>query len=288
MGGPPLTAEQQRQVDAKEAAVAKWVASGSAYSLSALKHGVNTDHVNVITPDCVTDPYTGNCAQWIVVSVGGQYTQEPAQEVNWCGPGAATAVALHWISSTVNNHAAFGVRADNGSYYWLYNAQAWMGDFAQAYYVDGQYGVQPWPSTASYTNIMRDAMNSSMGTGGYYVTVGADKIVYESDLYGNATYDISHDGHPMIFLVDASYLQEWPYQDNSVNHYVMGYAYGFWSDHNVSATNKIYYADTASPNDYGTAGDYSSTYDYFWQHPWKGQPRNTQEKPHTTPQVIIV
>lgn len=275
----------------KEAAVSKWMASGSAYSVAAIKHGVSVTRTHVVTPDCVTDPGTGNCATWITVSVGGQYTIEPQQEPNWCGPGAATAVAMHWISSTVSNHAPVSVREDpswGGGWITLSGAQAWMGYFAQKQSVDGQTGVEPYPQTAAYTGVMRDAMNNEFASG-YYLTLGSSSIPHESNLYGNVTYDIGHDGHPMIFLVDASFLQEWPYQGNPVNHYIMGYAYGYWSDLNSNASNKIYYADTASSSDYGKAGDYGTTYDDFWYHPWLGEKYQVQgEVNQAAPEVIII
>lgn len=93
-------------------------------------------------------------------------------------------------------------------------------------------------------------------------------IKQESDLYGNADYDLAHDGRPMIFLVNASQLPEWPRSSTVVNHYIEGYSYAFWTDHISNATNKIYYADSASPDDAGTAGDYGMTYDAFWNGPW--------------------
>jgi hypothetical protein len=292
VGGPPLTAQQQRQLATKEAAVAKWVANGSAYNLTAIKRGVSVTQASNITRKCISDPNTGNCATWITVSVGGQYTIEPSQEPNWCGPGAGTAVALHWNANSVNNHASVTVHADPnapwyGAWITLSGAQAWMGDFAQQYYVDNQYGVEPYPSTGASTGVMRDALNNSLGTGGYYITLGNASITQESNLYGNATYDIGHDGHPMIFLVDAAFLQEWPYQSTPINHYIEGYAYGYWSDYNSNASNKIYYADTASTSDQGTAGDYSTTYDDFWNHPWLGH-GYSGEPNQTAPEVIIV
>lgn len=72
--------------------------------------------------------------------------------------------------------------------------------------------------------------------------------------------------------MNASLLPEWPNNGGVVDHYIEGYGYGFWTDHNVYATNKIYYADTASPSDYGTAGDDSMTYDNFYNGPWSTGP----------------
>ncbi len=189
----------------------KWVASGSAYSLKTIKYGVSANKASgTVTPYCIKNP-AGGCDTWITVSLGGEWTTEPSQEINWCGPGAGTAVAMHWINSQVVNHGEYTAHTDSGTPFNLYNGQAWMGYFAQ-----GPNGVQPVGQQATSTGALRDGLNSAFA-GGYYITLGSGNIPQESNLYGNATYDIGHDGHPMIFLVDASFLQEWSYRSYPVN-----------------------------------------------------------------------
>src|SRR5487761_2442719 len=275
VGGPPLSVAQQHQIANKEVAVSAWLAASSAYSPSAINHSVSVQTSrNTVSRYCVVNPSTGQCTYWVTVSLGGAWTTEPHDQPNWCGPGAATAVAAHWNNSAVVNHSSVWVTADpswGGGQVELYNAQAWMGWFAQHLYVDRQSGVEPSGTTAASTGVMRDGLNSALSTGGYYITLGSSNIPQESNLYGNATYDIGHDGHPMIFLVDAIYLQEWPYKTWPINHYIEGYGYGYWYGASSNSSNKIYYADSASPSDYGTAGDYSTTYDDFWNHPWLGK-----------------
>ncbi len=160
---------------------------------------------------------------------------------------------------------------------------------AQHYAVDGLSGIEPYPSQGAYAYVIRDALNNALGTGGYYITLGdgqSQVIASESSLFGNATYDIGHDGHPMIFLITASLLPEWPYSTSPINHFIEGYGYGYYSSGGSSSTNEIYFADSAAAVDQGTAGDYGMTYDAFWNGPWEGKNRNGTTQ--YSPRVIIV
>ena len=130
-------------------------------------------------------------------------------------------------------------------------------------------GVQPYPNTFSSTGGIRNGLNTALNTS-YYISlnIGAN----ESSLFGNATYDLRQDSHPMIFLVNAHNLPEWNHYDSSfIGHFIEGYAYTYWNTRpSDTSTEQIYYVDTASPSDgYGNvAGDYSMTFDDFYNQPW--------------------
>lgn len=76
----------------------------------------------------------------------------------------------------------------------------------------------------------------------------------------------------MIYLVNAHKLPEWRGWGNSfISHFIEGYGYGYFSDDPSNTSTEVaYYADTASSSDGpgNVAGDYSMTFDDFYNSPW--------------------
>lgn len=99
---------------------------------------------------------------------------------------------------------------------------------------------------------LKDGVNVATGTQYYIVHTSTTK----DDMQGNVNYDIANDNHPMIYLVNANKLPNWHTSD-TVNHYVEGYGYGYYSD----GLYTDYYADAISASDKrATAGPFETDY----------------------------
>ncbi len=245
---PKTPAEVQREKD-KEALVAAWVAR--THNGMTLPATTNAS----VTPDCVVNPDTGQCVVYVTGgSVGGQYIQEPYDEPNWCGPSSATAVMLHWNYNAVVNFGSVTVpnNANTGSETYS-GSQGYMAWLANKIWIpaDNHYGVSYVPyANGSPIGWLKDGLNVATGTSYYIVHTSSTA----ADMEGNVEYDISHDGHPMIYLANAEYLPEWTV-NYTVNHYVEGYGWGYYSD--SPSVHWDMYADAISASDTrATAGDW--------------------------------
>ena len=235
-----LTATEQQQAANKNASARTWQAAAGKRQ--------------IIQPDCIIPPGASECD--FPVNIGGQYIAEPADETNWCGPGAATAAYLHWNANAVNNHAAITVTNNAGGQSTYVNGQAWMAWFAVVMPVDGRSGVMNRPySNGTDATVLRDGLNLVTGTS-YYVYYNPPN---EADMMANVEADIGRDGHPMVYLANTNHLQTWNPGLN-INHYVEGYGY------DITAFQTAAYADTAPHTSQGNIpGDYWISQDQMWQ-----------------------
>jgi len=247
------TVAELRRVAQKEALVKAWsVQSHSGGSTGAAAY--------IVSPNCVIDPDTGKCVTLTVHSLGGEFTQEPYDEPNWCGPSAATAVMMHWNYNQVIGFGTVTVRNDgntgNESYSGAQGFMAWMANLIWIP-ADNRNGVSEVPySGGSPIGWLKDGLNVAVGTNYYVVHTSTTA----ADMQANVEYDISHDGHPMIYLADAQYLPEWTVS-YPVYHYVEGYGWGYYSD----GLTVDYFADAISAADTrATAGDNSLAEDSMY------------------------
>jgi hypothetical protein len=261
----PKTAAEVAWEQQKEAAAKAWMQQTNGGTLVQSHNGVQP--AGVIQPDCVIDPNTGQCASITVVSIsgGGEYTAEPTDEPNWCGPGAGTTAMMHWNYTAVVNHGSETVPNNANTGYETYSgAQGYMAWLAANIYipVDGRYGVSQIPySNSTLIGVLKDGINVATGTS-YYIVHTSSSV---SDMMANVQYDIGHDNHPMIYLVSAKLLPDWN-TTATVYHYVQGYAYGFYPG-GTDSTNQVYYAETlthAAEQQVISAGDWSTSNSQMW------------------------
>lgn len=246
----PLTPAEIQRERQKAAAVAAWVAS--THNGLDLPASANT----TFSRYCVLDPDTNQCVTFTSHSLGGMYTQEPYDEPNWCGPSSATAVMMHWNYNAVVNTGSKTVRNNANTGYETYSgAQGYMAWVANLMYisVDNHYGVSYVPyANGAPIGWLKDGLNVATGTSYYIVVTSSTKA---ADMQGNVEYDISHDGHPMVYLANARYLPEWNVS-YTVNHYVEGYGWGYYSD-NTSVHYDMYADAISAADSRATAGDYT-------------------------------
>jgi hypothetical protein len=246
----PLTSAEIQREREKQAEVTAWLAQ--THHGMVLPTSANT----TFSRYCLVDPDTNQCVIFTSHSLGGMYTQEPYDEPNWCGPSSATAVMMHWNYNGVVNTGNKTVRNNANTGYETYSgAQGYMAWIANLMYIsaDNHYGVSYVPySNGAPIGWLKDGLNVATGTNYYIVVTSSTKA---ADMEGNVEYDISHDGHPMVYLANARYLPEWNVS-YTVNHYVEGYGWGYYSD-NTSLHYDLY-ADAISASDSrATAGDYT-------------------------------
>lgn len=210
---PQLTAAEMTSLHDKEARYAAWL------SAQQFIH-----HPYSVTPYCIINPSGGCSALLWEVSGGGEYVQEPWNQPNWCAPGAATAVELHWNYNVVMNASP----SDGYT-----GGQAWMDFFALHYgfwygstyrygVMDGQ-GANEW--------VVKTALNA-YNNNTYYNIVNTSST---SDLVGKTKYDISVDGRPVDYFANAQYLPEW-HVSYQINHSIEVYALdqkGNYAQYNV-------------------------------------------------------
>ena len=221
----------------------------------------------VIQPDCIIDPNTGQCDIYTVISIsgGGEYTPEPTDEPNWCGPGSATTAMMHWNYNAVVNHGSETVPNNANNGYATYSgAQGYMAWLAANIYIpaDGRYGVNQIPySGGALVGVLKDGLNVATGTSYYIVHTSSTA----ADMMANVQADIGRDNHPMIYLAMSGKLPDWD-PKATVPHYVQGYAYGFWTSGTYD-TNNVYFAETlthAADNRVTSDGDWSTSYNKMW------------------------
>src|SRR5579884_3542593 len=110
---------------------------------------------------------------------------------------------MHWNYNAVVNYGSATVRnnANNGyeTYTGAVGYMAWMANLIWIP-ADNHNGVSNVPyANGSPIGWLKDGLNVATGTSYYIVHTSSTA----SDMEGNVEYDISNDGHPMIFLADA-------------------------------------------------------------------------------------
>jgi hypothetical protein len=222
---------------------------------------------NIIGPDCPVGD-NGRCYYIYQVSGGGEWFQEPYDEPNWCAPGAATNVYIHWNYNAVANHGSVTVPRDyhtGGGNATYSGAQGWMAwfavDIAFSYNGSTRYGVmdQPYYNGAN-EYVVATALDTL--TSNYYHVVNTTST---ADLVSKTKYDITVDGRPLDYFANAEYLPNWHNVTSTLNHsievYGMTQSYGS-PDYNSDV---IEYADSISASDTrASAGDHSDIQSHMW------------------------
>ena len=245
---PVLSPEQQAALQQKLDKYAEWLANQQAGKVTS----------GAVQPYCLIGP-SGQCINYYQVAGGGEYIQEPYDEPNWCAPGAATAVYMHWNYNAVVNHGSETVPRDyhtGGGTATYSGGQGWMAWFAvhigfTTYGGTFRNGVMDQPYYNGANEYVVAAALDTL-TSNYYHIVTTTST---SDMVGKTKYDITVDGRPLDFFVNAQFLPNWHDVGGQLNHSIEVYALGQSVPANYTV-DPIYYADSISGSDSrATAGD---------------------------------
>jgi hypothetical protein len=248
-----LTPDQQAAVQQKNARYSQWLATQG--------QGQGLSRAGAVSPFCIVGD-NGRCFTTYEVSGGGEWYQEPYDEPNWCAPGAAANVYLHWNYNAVANHSSVSVPRDyhtGGGTATYLGAQGWMAWFAVNVGFSDRHGVwrtgvmdTPYYNGADEVNVA-NALDTL--TSNYYHVVNTTSV---SDLVGKTKYDITVDGRPLDYFANAQFLPNWHNVGGQLNHSIEVYGMTQSVGGADYSSDYIEYADSISASDSrASAGDHS-------------------------------